>query len=162
MGLLRNARFAVLHERAKRGELEPAELAGYREQRDRVVDEMLDVQRATLAAEQRSRGALRVALAVPIELRSGGGLVRASTIDLSDAGFAALLAAPPNPGQDLEVTLHLPVGAPLTAHARVIEVRRMGGGARVGFLFADLDDGEREQLLAAVFEAVLKELTGAR
>ncbi len=161
MGLLKNARFAVLHERAKRGELDAVELARYREQRERVIDEMLDVQRAALAPGQRSRGALRVAVAMPFELRSDAGRVRASTLDLSDAGFAALLAAPPTTGDDVDVTLHL-AGAPLQARARVIEVRWMGGGARAGFLFADLDDEQRERLLAAVFDAVLNALTGSR
>ncbi len=152
--------FRELHERAKRGVLEPGEVATYQAGRDELARALLAAQHVALQPGQRPRRALRVARALQADLTFHDGNLRALTLDLSAGGFAALIERPPRVDDELEVALRIPGGEPLRCRARIQEVRPQQGVSRVGFELAGLSEADAERLEIFVFDAVLARLQG--
>jgi len=150
--------FRALHEKAKQGTLRGAELTAYRAGREELARAFLVAQRLTLPAGVRPRQALRVPRALQADLAFVDGNLRAMTLDVSTAGFGALLAKPPKVGEELEVTLRIPGGEPLRAAARVVDVKSQVGNARASFQLVGLEEADAERLELLVFDAVLAQL----
>jgi hypothetical protein len=150
--------FRADHEKAKSGALAGRELTDHLAARDELARAILGAQRLAVPAGQRPRRALRVARALRADLELGASSLRATTLDVSASGFAALLASPPRIGEEARVTLRIPGSAPLEATVRVAQVKPQPGSARVGFAFASLSDEDHERLERFVFDAVLAQM----
>ncbi len=147
--------FRELHERARGGKLNERELRGYHEGRDELATALIAAQRLTLDPALPPRESLRVARAVQVDLALPGGKERCMTLDLSLSGFAAMMGKPPLLHQDLEVTLRMPDGVPLEAHALVQGARRQGASHRVSFAFKQLTPADADRLGFVVFDVAL-------
>jgi c-di-GMP-binding flagellar brake protein YcgR len=150
--------FRKLHERAKGGTMEARELGDYIAARDELARALMAAQRQEVPPGQRPRRALRVPRALQADLDLGVKSVRATTLEISAAGFGALLAAAPRVGDEARVALRLPAAEPLRATVRVSEVKAQPGSARASFQFVDLCDADAEKLERFVFDAVLAHL----
>ena len=149
--------FRQLHARAKGGQLDAAELTRYRAARDELARALLAAQRLTVKPGQVPRRALRVARALQVELDFQGVAERATTLDVSSGGFAALVGRPPRIGDECDVSLRI-AHETLRARARVVEVNPGVGNARVAFQFLKVAEDEQEKLELLVFDLVLEAL----
>jgi c-di-GMP-binding flagellar brake protein YcgR len=150
--------FRQLHDRAKRGAMEPRELGDYIKARDELARALIAAQHLTVPPGQRPRRALRVPRALQADIDLGVKSVRAMTFDVSAAGFGALLPSAPRVGDEAKVALRLPSAEPLRATVRVSEVKAQPGSARASFLFVDLCEDDAEKIERFVFDAVLAHL----
>lgn len=152
--------FQKMHEQAHHGRLEGGALQAYRAGRDELARALLAAQRLTLRPGELPRRALRVALALQLDLDLGTRRERAVTIDLSAGGFSCLLAKAPPIGDEVGFSLRL--GAPEAAagRARVQNVKVLPGNARVSFTFVNLTEDEKERFELFVFDTVLAQLHG--
>jgi len=150
--------FRELHGEAKRKALVGPDLADYRAARDELARALLAAQHVALHAGQKPRQQLRVSRALQADLEFADGRVRAMTLEISAGGFAALLAKPPRPGEDLKVSLRVPGGEPIHAGARVVDVKAQPGNARASFQLVGLGEDDLERLEMFVFDAVLEQL----
>ena len=151
--------FRYLHQGAKAGTLGPPDLATYRAARDKLARQLLTAQQLALPPGKRQRRSLRVARALLLELEFHDGTVRATTLQLSSGGLAALLASAPQIGEVVKLSLGIP-GGPLQADARVVSVKEHLGNAMTSFQFLGLGEVEVERLEKAVFDAVLEYFGG--
>ena len=150
--------FRALHERAKRGEISPAEAKTYDCAREELARALLSAQRVQTHPGEAARAALRVSRALQADLELPGGKVRASTLDLSAGGFGALLAMKPAAGERARFQLRLPGGKQVAGTARVVGVQPSGGSARVAFAFEDVGGEDRARVEALVFDTVLEQV----
>ena len=150
--------FRQLHERYKRGQVVGTELATYRGGRDELARALLAAQHVLVKQGEVPRRQLRVARALQAEVDFGKEKVRAMTLDVSPGGFAALMARPPVPGDQVKVSLRLPGQDPVTGVALVVDVKVQPGNARASFAFRPLPEAEAERLETFVFDAVLDQL----
>lgn len=150
--------FRTQHEKAKRGALAGRELSDYLASRDELARALLAAQHVSVPPGQRPRRSLRVARALQADLDFAVRAVRAMTVDVSAAGFGALLPTPPRVGDEARVTLKLPGQDPLRATVRVAEAKPLPGSARAAFHFVALSEDELERLEQFVFDAVLAQL----
>ncbi len=81
--------FRALHEKAHRGALTPDESAAYLAGRDELAGALISAQRLLVDATEPPRKALRVALALQVDLESSTSWVRAVTSTVSVGGFSA-------------------------------------------------------------------------
>ncbi len=153
--------FRALHEKARRGTLDEAGAAAYRAGRDELARALLAAQQLALKPGETARQALRVALALQVDLETRITSARAITLDVSTGGFAALMGKVPPRDEDLECTLRLPGQDPLKAAARVVDAKQLPGNVRVAFAFRNLSDEDRERLETALFDSVLEQLDRA-
>ncbi|HET7824348.1 MAG TPA: PilZ domain-containing protein [Anaeromyxobacter sp.] len=153
-------RFRQLHEKARRGPLQGAELEAYRAGRDELARALLAAQRLALRPGETARRALRVARALQVDLDLVTSRERAVTIDLSTGGFACLLAKGPPVGEEVGFSLRLPASDLLVGRARVQDVKVLPGNARVSFAFVNQDEEEKERIEMFVFDTVLAHLQG--
>src|SRR5258708_13837391 len=100
------AAFRRRHEGAREGGLDAAALGAYEQEREALAQALLTAQRLSVRLGQTARQALRVALALPVELALGEP-VSTTTIDLAVGGFAVLLAKPLRVSQSVDFALHL-------------------------------------------------------
>jgi len=152
--------FRCLHQGAKAGTLGPPDLATYRAARDKLARQLLTAQHLALPPGKRQRRSLRVARALLLELEFQDGTVRATTLQLSSGGLAALLASAPQIGEVVKLSLGIPGGQPLQADARVVAVKEHLGNAMTSFQFLGLGEAEAERLEKFVFDAVLEYFGG--
>jgi len=152
--------FRYLHDKAKRGTIEPRDRQDYLAARDELARVLLSAQRVAIQPGLCPRRALRVARALQVDIAFPDGTVRAMTLQLSSGGFGALVARPPTLDDEVQVVLRIPGGEPLKAAARVVEVKKQAGNANVSFQFVGLDESEVERLEVFVFDAVLAQLQG--
>jgi len=150
--------FRQLHERHRRGQLSGAEQATYRGGRDELARALLAAQHVMVRQGEVPRRQLRVARALQVEVDLGKEKVRAMTLDLSAGGFAALMARPPVPGDQVKVSLRVPGQDPVAGVALVVDVKVQPGNARASFAFRGLPEAELERLETFVFDAVLDQL----
>jgi len=150
--------FRSQHERYKRGQLAGADLQAYRGGRDELARALLAAQHVLVKQGEVPRRQLRVARALQAEVDFGKEKVRAMTLDVSPGGFAALIARPPVPGDQVKVSLRLPGQDPVTGVALVVDVKVQPGNARASFAFRPLPEAEAERLETFVFDAVLDQL----
>jgi hypothetical protein len=152
-------RFRMLHELAKGGTISTAD----REEYDRARTEFarLIVTTQELAVPKGGeRSAFRVAYMVKVDVEYAGMSQQASTLDIGEGGFAALLHPPPPVTAISNVKLSLAGGdgRPILAKARCVGHQKHGGVVRASFAFTELDAGPRERIAIAVFDQVLAKL----
>jgi hypothetical protein len=150
--------FRTSHEEAKRGTLTGQRLSEYYAARDELARALLGAQRVAIDPGQTPRRALRVSRALQAEVAFFDGSIRVVTQSISSGGFAATLARPPKPGEEVKVTLRMHGGEPVQAHARVVDVKAQPGSVKVSFAWVGLSDAEVERIEMFVFDAVLEHL----
>jgi hypothetical protein len=151
--------FRSLHERAKKGELSGSEAEDYRSGCDELARALVAAQKVNLKPGETPRQVLRVARAMQVTLETKVSSVRATTIDVSVAGFAVLLGKSP-PDEEQIATIRIPGGDPIVAGVLPGERRQQPGTVRVAFLFQKLPDAARRQLELLVMDTVLSQLEG--
>lgn len=148
------AQFRVLHDKARRGDLDTSEQGDYDRSRDTLANALIEAQKQTLRPGERPREALRVAKAIQVELQMPAERIKSLTLDVSAQGFSVLLGND-IPGKD-SIRFHLKVGGEaLTGEARAVESIRQKSNVRVGFAIERMDGGDREKLMRAVFDELL-------
>ena len=149
--------FRFLHEKARRGRLRGKELAKYREARDDLAALLLAAQRLSFRPGETAREALRVARALPLDVRLSPRPLRAVTLDISTGGFSSFLQRAPRPGKRLEFSLALGDG-PVRGRARVASVFDQGDAFRVSFSFEELSSSDAERIESEVLDVALEQL----
>jgi c-di-GMP-binding flagellar brake protein YcgR len=150
------AAFRRLHVDAREGGLDAAALSAYEQEREALAQALLTAQRLSVRLGQTARQALRVALALPVELALGEP-VSTTTIDLAVGGFAVLLAKPLRVSQSVDFALHLEAQAEvLRGRARVVSLQRKGKPFRVALAFEALSAAQTRWVSLEVFEAALE------
>jgi hypothetical protein len=152
--------FRDMHERARRGQLNPRESAVYRAGRDELARALLAAQRLTVKPGETPRQALRVSRALQVDLDLPTSHAKAVTVDVSTGGFSTLLSKAPSLGEEVRFALRMPASEPLSGQCRVTDVKAQTGNVRVSFRFVGLSDADREKLEVFVFDTVLAQLVG--
>jgi hypothetical protein len=152
--------FRDMHERSRRGQLNPREAAVYKAGRDELARALLAAQRLTVKPGETPRQALRVSRALQIDLNMPTSHQKAVTIDVSTGGFSTLLSRAPALGEEVRFSLRMPASEPLVGQCRVTDVKAQTGNVRVAFQFAGLSAEDRERLEVFVFDTVLAQLVG--
>lgn len=150
--------FRDMHERARRGQLNPRESAIYRAGRDELARALLAAQRLTVKPGETPRQALRVSRALQIDLDLPTSHLKAVSIDISTGGFSTLLSKAPALGEDVRFALRMPATEPLSGQCRVTDVKAQTGNVRVAAQFVGLSPEARERLEIFVFDTVLAQL----
>jgi hypothetical protein len=151
--------FAVLHRRAKQGELVGEEKVEYGKAREELAEAMLMAQLAgpTGAGGQRRRS-LRVAQALQVTIESHRGTAMAITLDLSTGGFSTIVSQPLDIGTNISFRLKLGRGQePVEGGARVVNTLPQNGSVRMGVAFTEMSPVDRERLEFVIVDAVLKQ-----
>jgi hypothetical protein len=153
--------FRSLHERAKKHELKGADADDYRAGCDELARALIAAQKLALKPGEAPRHVLRVARALQVNIEGKVTSVRATTVEVSVAGFSALLGKVPAHDDELIATLRVP-GAekPLAIPVTAGEAKPLGGAVRVSFLFGKLPDDVRAQLEMLVIDTALSSLAG--
>src|SRR5574340_145735 len=123
---------------------------------------LLAAQRLTLKPGEKPREALRVAVALQVDLDFATTAFRAVTADLATGGFACLLGKAPPPGEEARCSIRIPGGEPLAGRVRVADVKPLQGNVRVAFQLLSPSAADRERLALLVFDTVLGQLTAWR
>jgi hypothetical protein len=151
--------FRALHEKAKKGELAGSDAEDYRAGCDELARALIAAQKLTLRPGEAPRHVLRVARALQVNLETKVSSVRATTIDVSVAGFSVLLGKPPPPDEQT-ATLRVPGGDPVVAAVLPGESKQQPGNVRVAFLFQKLPEPARQRLEVLVIDTALSQLAG--
>jgi hypothetical protein len=152
--------FRTLHEKATRGELTGADADDYRAGCDELARALMSAQRLPLRPGEAPRHQLRVARALQVDLETPVSRTRATTVDLSVAGFSVLAAKAPPLREEQSASLRVPGGEPLAATVLPAEVKQQPGTVRVSFTFKQLKDGDRRRLELLVIDTALSHLAG--
>jgi len=152
--------FRDMHERARRGQLNPRESTAYKAGRDELARALLAAQRLTVKPGETPRSALRVSRALQVDLELPTSHIRAVTVDLSTGGFSTLLTKAPSLGEEVRFSLRMPAAEPLTGQCRVTDAKAQTGNVRVSFQFSGLGPEARERIEVFVFDTVLAQLVG--
>jgi hypothetical protein len=148
--------FRTLHERAKKHELQGQDEADYRAGCDELARALIAAQKLTLKPGEAPRHVLRVARALQVTIEGRVTQVRATTLELSVAGFSALLGKAPPHDDELVAQLRVPgVEKPITLPVTAGEARPLGGAVRVAFLFGKLPDDVRATFELLVMDTAL-------
>jgi hypothetical protein len=149
--------FRALHEKAKKGELGGNDASDYRTGCDELARALLAAQKIALRPGETPRHVLRVARALQVNLETPTSTVRATTVEVSVAGFSALLGKVP-PNELHTATLRVPGAEPVVAAVLPGESRQQAGTVRVAFLFQQLPDTVRQRLEMLVIDTALSQL----
>lgn len=152
--------FRTVHEKAKKGELGGSDAEDYRAGCDELARALMAAQRLPVKPGEPARHQLRVARALQVDLETPVSHVRATTIDVSVAGFSVLLAKPPPAGEEQTATLRIPGGEPVIAGVLPGEWKQQPGTVRVAFAYRKLPDGEKKRLEQLVIDTALSQLAG--
>jgi hypothetical protein len=152
--------FRALHEKARRGQLHGPDAARYQAARDELARALLAAQRLQLKPGETPRSAMRVSLALQVELSLPVNQ-RALTADLSTGGFSCVLGprGAPASGTEADFSMKLPGGATLAGRARVQDVKPLPGAVRVSFMFTGLPNADRERMEMLVLDTALAQLS---
>jgi hypothetical protein len=150
--------FRTLHEKAMNGRLAGADADDYRAGCDELARALMAAQRLPLQPGEPPRHQLRVARALQVDLETPVSRVRATTVDVSVAGFSVLAAKAPPRGEEQRASLRVPGGEPIAATVMPREVRPHTGSVRVSFTFERLGDAERRRLELLVIDTALSQL----
>lgn len=152
------AEFRRLHEMSRSKSLTSDEDKAYREGRDDLAVMLVAAQRLTLGHGETPREALRAVRGLPLEIRTGGRAVQASTLDISRGGFSAMVPQPPEPGKTAEFTLRLASGE-ISGQARIANVLYVDGAFRVSFKLQAPSPEDVERMDSEVLDGALEHLT---
>ena len=150
--------FSALHRRAKDGALSADENAEYLAARDELADALLLAQQMSTQPGQGQRRAMRVAMALPVEIESARGRLLAVTLDLSAGGLSTIVSEAPEVGA--KVTFALKLGraaAPIAGAGKVVNALASNGSVRLGMAFVELGASDRQRLEFLIVDAVLKQ-----
>ena len=153
------SQFRELHERARTGQLDAAQLDVYRDARAELGKALLVAQQISYDFGRAKRQGIRVAWALQVDLEIGRGRVRAVTVDISSGGFAVLLGAALPKGSEVPFEIRLPGGHRVRGTARVINAVENAAHFRASFAFADVPAEDRDQLELFLFDKILDRLT---
>jgi hypothetical protein len=145
-----------LHEKARRGPLQPEEVEAYREAREDLAAMLVAAQRLNLNPGQAAREAMRVARILPLELELESGPARGETLDISTGGFSSVLQRALQPDQTIGFTLQLRSG-PLQGRARVASISQQGASIRISFRLEGASPAAVELLATEVMDAALEQ-----
>ena len=110
------------------------------------------------AERSQRRKAVRAKVAVPVVIPWAGGLLRGTSLDLSESGLKALVdgwGLPPESGTTVEVTLSLEDDVTLDLRADVAWGSDRGTGQWVlAIQFTDVDDRKADTVRRRVFRAL--------
>lgn len=112
------------------------------------------------------RGAVRVEVRVPVEVRAAAGTLAGTTTDLSESGMRVALPEPVEPGAELEARLHLAGdGPPLECAGRALrggETEDAAPGLRfwTAVEFTAVPPAARRDLARFIFETQRERLRG--
>ncbi len=151
--------FRSLHERAKKGELQGNDEADYRGACDELARALIAAQKISLKPGEVPRQVLRVARAMQVTLETKTSSVRATTIDVSVAGFSVLVGKVP-PHEEQTATLRVPGAEPIVEEVLPGEVKQLTGTVRVAYLFQKLPEPARRRLEMLVIDTALSQLAG--
>jgi hypothetical protein len=153
--------FRSLHERAKKNDLKGADADDYRAGCDELARALIAAQKLSLKSGESPRHVLRVPRALQVTIEGKVTSVRATTVEISVAGFSALLGKVPAHDDELTAALRVPgIEKPLTLPVTAGEAKQLGGTVRVSFVFGKLPDGVRAQLEMLVIDTALSSLAG--
>jgi hypothetical protein len=152
--------FRSLHERARKHELRGADADDYRAGCDELARALIAAQKLSLRPGEVPRHTLRVARALQVTLETPVSTVRATTVEISVAGFSTLLAKAPPANEEQTATIRVPGTEPIVATVVPGETKLMGGTVRVAFQYLKLTDAAREQLELLVIDTALSNLAG--
>lgn len=152
------ARLRELHEKAKRGALDPAERAAYGGMRAQVAQGVVSAQKMPVPAGETPAMAMRVPQAVKVTVSPpSGGRHSSITVDLAADGFSTLLPMAPSLGASCAFELR--IGAESVAGTgKVLSVNSQGSVHRVWISLSGLAPAQRERLEMFVLDAFLKTL----
>jgi hypothetical protein len=151
--------FRTLHEKAKKGELTGVDAEDYRAGCDELARALIAAQKLSLRPGEVPRHVLRVARALQVTLETKISTVRATTIDISVAGFSVLLGKVP-PNEEQTATLRVPGGEPIVIGVLPGDTKQQPGNVRVAFLFQKLPDPAKQRLEMLVIDTALSQLAG--
>lgn len=152
--------FRTLHEKAKKGELTGTDADDYVAGCDELARALIAAQKLSLRPGEVPRHTLRVARALQVTLETKISSVRATTIELSVAGFSVLLGKPPPPGEEQTATLRVPGADPIVATVIPGELKPQPGSIRAAFLFQKLPDPVKRRMEVLVIDTALSQLAG--
>jgi hypothetical protein len=154
------AKFTALHDQSKKTPLPPEERAAYEEAKELIARAICTAQCTAIPVGQLARSAFRVGVILKVEISLSGAIFRSVTMDVSLAGFAALLSLPVTPGLEGPFKIALKDG-PIVGRAIVAACERMNGSSshRVTFGFTELQTRDMGRLETALFDAVLAQRT---
>jgi hypothetical protein len=112
-------------------------------------------------ARSRRRKSVRGRVELPVVLSWSGGLLRGTSVDLSEGGARLLLdggGAAPDPGETVAVSLTLEEGIGLDLSAEVVWQDVGGPKWLLALSFVGVTDADRETLRRRVFRALREEL----
>jgi hypothetical protein len=152
-------RFRMLHDLAKAGTINKPDREEYERARSEFARLIVTTQELAVP-KGGERSAFRVAYMVKVDVEYAGLSQQASTLDIGEGGFAALLHPPPPISGIADVKLSLAGGdgKPILAKAKCVGHQKHGGVVRASFSFTDLDSASRERIAIAVFDQVLAKL----
>jgi hypothetical protein len=151
------SRFVALHHEARAGALDAPRLERYRELRDDVARALVALQNISVPPSVRARDALRIYVALPVELRADWVTLRTATADFGTGGFSARCAARLQRGDDVTFAIHVSRTESIRGTARVMSVTPEDDGSRCGFAFRDVPEAGLECAEMLVFDEVLRQ-----
>lgn len=152
--------FRTLHEKAKKGELTGTDAEDYRAGCDELARALIAAQKLTLKQGEVPRHVLRVARALQVNLETKISAARATTIDISVAGFSVLLGKAPPANEEQTATLRIPGAEPIVVTVLPGEVKPQPGNVRAAFLFQKLPEPAKQRLEMLVIDTALSQLAG--
>ncbi len=152
--------FQGLHEKAREGTLNKYELADYDRARSELAELIVTAQQLSVVTGS-ARAVLRIACMQRVDVVFVGTTQNASTLDLGEGGFSALLS--PSPPIHATVTFRMQLkDGEVTGTARCVGQQKHGGVMRASFAFVDVPEHERERLAMMIFDHVLSKTTAQK
>ena len=153
------AEFKVLHQKAHKGELKPAELEKYLADRNELAAAVLANQRIAVRAGQQPRSVLKATRVLPIEIEVNCRMRPLMTLELSAEGFTALTGDAPAPDKPAAFVLKLPGSEPISGEALCVQATKQTGNFKCQFKYeASVGPNAREKIELFVFGDLLTHL----
>lgn len=152
--------FQGLHEKAREGTLNAHEVANYDRARSELAELIVSAQQLSVVTGS-ARATLRIACMAKVDVVFAGTTQSASTADLGEGGFSALLHPSPPVHATVSFRIHLKEGD-VTGSAKCVDQQKHGGIMRASFAFTDVPPKERELLAMMVFDHVLSKTGGLK
>ncbi len=153
------AQLTALHEKAKRGELNPMERGQYERDREDLSMTILSAQKIALKPGETARRSIRANRVLAVELTVRSKTTKAITLEISSGGFSVMLPPLTPDWQDtVAFDLKLPGGSAVSGSARAVSATPSAGHVRVGFQITAIAESDREELARLVFDDLLEKL----
>jgi hypothetical protein len=148
------ATFRALHDQAKRGPLDPNQASRYVAMKDELARSLIQAEGKTLDASAPPRRVLRVPTVHQIEV---GGIHKATTSELSCAGFTALIPSMMKEGMLIGFILTLSRSQEPVRGDAIVQtaVRQPNSLIRLTCQFAKMEENQLERIEAVLFDVAL-------